>query len=118
VRDHRGLHHYAGLHSEKSHPDEVHLFEDGIFDSVATTYWRCAWLLEVSEADLSEDASRAMTARDALDRYASLPWSIAHEPEFKEYQRTLGEIASRTGTTIEAAEFAIDCNGLTIGETE
>lgn len=99
----------AFFYPEKSQPDEVHLFEDGLFDSFATSYWRCAWLQEVSRADASGDVDRAVSARAALERYATLPWSIADQPDFQDYQRTLAEMATRTGSSVEAVEFGIDC---------
>lgn len=96
----------------KADPEEVHLFEEGLVESVMAAHWRCAWLEELVAAKDQGDQSRAAQASSALSGYEQIPASRAGHPEFNAYQLALDELAKTEGISAEELELKFDCTGV------
>lgn len=92
------------------HPQDGqdHLWEEGLTETIAARYWRCAWIDEaLRQEDAGKDAE-AGAALDALDSYAGLP-GVEGVLDVDVYESTMRDAADREGKDAHEEEFALDC---------
>lgn len=58
-------------------PERDAAIEDGVFDSMVAGYWLCAWMGDYLQAQETGDRQRGESAVKELEKYATLPSTIA-----------------------------------------
>lgn len=93
------------------HPEEETVFEEGLAETIAGRFWRCAWL-DDSLTKAADGASRqAERSADVLDNFEDTPDAgVAYDVEV--YEKAVQEVAENTGVSPEQAEFDMDCGDL------
>ena len=97
------------------HPSDIEdgsqpVFQEGLIDRIATTYWKCAWLDAKIQAEQAEDVNALSEADIALqETYPSLPGSITELPNQAAYEQDIAADAAERGITVTEAEFSLDC---------
>ena len=92
------------------HPQDGqdHLWEEGLTETIAARYWRCAWIDEALEQEEAGRDAAANEALDAIDSYAGLP-GVAGVVDVDVYDSTMRDAAEREGTDAHQEEFTLDC---------
>jgi hypothetical protein len=103
---------FPAVAPEFFHPGDgkPHLFQSKLPDLIAARYWRCAWLDESLNADVSARASDQAKAEEAIDLYATLP-SVGTTVDVAGYEGQVAEVAKSLGVDADEAEFTMECGG-------